>query len=213
MENFVITINRYCGSGGSIIGRIIAKKLNVGFYDRELIDLASDESGINKQLFAQADERVRKSLFTRVSRNVYDGTLITPDSDDFTSYQNLFNYQAKVIKDLAEKGPCVIVGRCADFVLKGKKNLIRVFVGAREDVCISREMDRLGLTNKEAKQHITDTDMYRKAYYRYYTGQRWNSAKHYDICINTSVLSYEDCADIIIDYLKRTMAISDDKKS
>lgn len=213
MENFVITINRYCGSGGSIIGRHIAEKLGVDFYDRELIDLASDESGINKQLFAQADERVRKSLFTRVSKNIYDGTLISPDSDDFTSYQNLFNYQAKVIKDLANKGSCVIVGRCADFVLRGQKNLVRVFVGAREDVCISREMDRLGLTNKEAKERITQMDMYRKAYYRYYTGQRWNSAKHYDICVNTSVLSYEDCADIIIDFLKRTMAKTNEDKS
>ncbi len=206
MSKFIITINRSCGSGGSIIGRIIAKRLGAKFYDNELIDLASDESGISKQLFAQADERVKNNLYTRMTKNIYDGQLITPDSEDFTSFQNLFNYQAKIIKDVADKDSCIIIGRCADFVLKDRENLVRVFVGASEDVCVATETERLGLTVKEAKDRINKMDMYRAAYYRYYTGQQWNNALNYDVCVNTSVLSYEECADVVVAFLEKVMA-------
>lgn len=206
MSKFVITINRSCGSGGSIIGRIIAKQLGANFYDNELIDLASDESGISKQLFAQADERVKNNLFTRMSKNIYDGELITPDSEDFTSYQNLFNYQAKIIKDIAQKESAIIIGRCADFVLKGAENLVRVFVGATEEVCVATETERLSLTEKQAKDRINKMDAYRAAYYRYYTGQQWNNALNYDVCVNTSVLSYEECAQVVVAFLEKVMA-------
>lgn len=205
-KKFVITINRYCGSGGSTVGRKVAEKLGVNFYDKDLIDLASEESGISLSLFAQADERVKNSLFTRLSRNIYDGDLISPDSPDFTSYQNLFNYQAKVIKDLAEKESCVVVGRCADFILKDLPNRVSVFLTADDHDCVQNEMQRLSITNKQAKDRIVKINAYRKAYYRHHTGLRWNSAKHYDLSLNTSRLSYDECAEIIVEYLNRVLA-------
>lgn len=205
-KKFVITINRYCGSGGASVGRRVAEKLGVSFYDKELIDLASEESGISLSLFAQADERVKNSLFTRLSRNIYVGELIAPDSPDFTSYQNLFNYQAKIIKDLAQQESCVVVGRCADFILRDLPNRISVFITADEQDCVQNEMERLSITNKQARDRIAKTNAYRKAYYRHHTGLRWNSAKHYDLSLSTSKLSYDECADIIVEFLNKVLA-------
>ena len=116
-DNFVITIARGYGSGGRTIGKLLSEKLNIPFYDRELIYMASEESGINLELFGKLDEKVRKGFFDPPTRQ-YTGELIPPESNDFVSDENLFNYQAKIIKELADKEPCIIVGRCADFILR-----------------------------------------------------------------------------------------------
>ena len=115
MKNYVITIARGYGSGGRTIGQMLARELNIPYYDRELMRLASDESGINEELFAKADEKVKQSLLFKIAKKEYNGELIPPDREEFVSNDNLFAYQAKVIKDLAAEGPCVIVGRCADY--------------------------------------------------------------------------------------------------
>ena len=131
MNNIVITIARQYGSGGKTVGEMLAEKLGIHFYNKELMKLASDESGINEALFVNADERARSGhLFGNVP-HVYAGELIPPESEDFTSADNLFNYQAKVIRDLAERESCVIVGRCADFVLQDYENVLSVFVHAQ----------------------------------------------------------------------------------
>lgn len=207
MEKFVITINRYCGSGGATVGRKIAEKLNINFYDKEMIDLASEENG----MLTQTADRVRDSLFSRISDYEYDGNLITPESSDFAPYQDLFNYQAKIIKDLADKENCVVVGRCADFVLSEHKNLIRVFISADEQTCIQNEMKRLDITNRQAKERICKVNLYRKAYYRHHTGQSWHSVRHYDISLSTSRLSYDECADMVIEYLNKVLAKNKDE--
>lgn len=103
MKHFVITIARGYGSGGRAIGKLLADELGISFYDRQLLRLASDESGINEALFANADEKVKNNLLFNVAKNVYKGEIIPPDRDDFISNENLFNYQAKMIKQLAEK--------------------------------------------------------------------------------------------------------------
>ncbi len=138
MKSYVITISRGYGSGGRTIGKMLAKELGISFYDRELLRLASDDSGINEELFAKADESVKSSLLYKIARKTYKGELIPPDSDDFISNDNLFNYQAKIIKEIASTEPCVIVGRCADYVLKDYNNVIRVFVHAPLDSCVDR---------------------------------------------------------------------------
>ncbi|MBQ3125860.1 MAG: cytidylate kinase-like family protein, partial [Clostridia bacterium] len=116
MSNYVITINRSFGSGGKTVGKLLAARLGINYYDRDLIRLASEESGINVKLFGRADETARIGLFKRYGRE-YGQTIIPPGSDEFTSDDNLFNIQAKIIRDLAEKENCIIVGRCADHVL------------------------------------------------------------------------------------------------
>ena len=131
MKNFVITIARGYGSGGRTIGRMLAKELDIPYYDRELLRLASDQSGINEALFANADEKIKGTLLFKKARAAYMGELIPPDSEDFVSNDNLFNFQAKVIRDLAATESCVIVGRCADFV---------PMPGRRDSCCAMRAM-------------------------------------------------------------------------
>ena len=120
MENRVITIARSYGSGGRKMGRLLAKELGYEYYDREILRIASDESGISEELFDQADEKQRLPLF-RIAREAYTGEVIPPDSDDFISNENLFRYQAKIIRELAATRNCVIVGRCANFILRGRR--------------------------------------------------------------------------------------------
>lgn len=202
MEHFVITIARGYGSGGKTIGKMLAERLNVHFYDRELMRLASDNSGINEELFVKADEKLKKSLLFRAAKKVYNGELIPPDSDDFVSNDNLFNYQAKVMKEIAIQESCVIVGRCADFVLKDMKNVIRIFVHAPFEDCVHTVMELSDISKEDAVKKITSIDKHRAEYYKYYTGRTWENAANYDLCLNSSILGFQKCVDIVIDYMK-----------
>lgn len=200
MENFVITIARGYGSGGRTIGQMLSEKLGVEFYDRDLIKLASEESGINEALFGETDEKT-KSVFG--SKKVYKGEMISPDKKSFTSEENLFNYQAMVIKKLASERSCIIVGRCADFVLKDCKNVIRVFVYADEENCIKNVADVKGiLDRREALKRIAATDKERAAYYKAHTGREWIDARNYDLCLNSGDLGFKKCVEIIESYMK-----------
>ena len=202
MDNIVITIARQYGSGGKTIGQMVAQELGIPFYSRDILRMASEDSGINEALFAQADEKLKKTNLFRISRKVYNGELISPESDDFTSNDNLFNYQAKVIKELAQTESCVIVGRCADYILKDYDNVMSVFVHADEQFCLDRAMERNSMTVKEMEKFIAKTDKYRGDYYRYYTGRDWNDARHYDLCINSGKLGFEKCKEEILSYRK-----------
>lgn len=197
MDNYVITIARGYGSGGRTIGKMLANELGISYYDRELLRIASDESGINESLFAKADEKLKNSLLFKVAKNVYKGELIGPDSDEFVSNDNLFNYQAKVLKQLAEKESFVVIGRCADFILKDYKNVIRIFVHAPLDSCIDTISNMSSMSRKEAEQVITKTDKHRSDYYYHYTGHEWNNATNYDLCLNTKELDFEKCVEIV----------------
>lgn len=202
MDNFVITISRYCGSGGSLIGKLLANELKVNIYDRNLLWLASEESGINESLFANADEKLKSSLLFRVSKKVYNGELIPPDSDDFTSQENLFNYQAKVLKELAKNESYVVIGRCANFILKNHPRLINVFLYADHDICVKRQIDKLHISQKDAEILIAQKNRNRKEYYKYFTGRDWDDMTNYDICLNTGILDDEGCIKQIKSYMK-----------
>ena len=202
MEKVIITIARQYGSGGKTIGQMLANDLGIPFYSREILRLASDDSGIREELFNQADEKLRSNPLFGASKKVYTGGLISPESDDFVSSENLFNYQAKVIKELAEKGSCVIVGRCADFVLKDRADVVSVFVHAPADYCMERAMERNDMSRKEMEKFIAKTDKYRGDFYHYYTGNVWNDARNYDLCLNSSKLGFEKCVEEIQAYIQ-----------
>lgn len=205
MDNFVITIARGYGSGGRTIGKMLAERLGVHYYDRELMRLASDDSGINEELFVKADEKLKKSLLYRIAKKAYKGEVITPDSDDFVSNDNLFRYQAKVIRELANVESCVIVGRCADFVLKDAPNVIKLFVHAPFEDCVNTLKGMSSLTEEEIRKKIVSIDTHRAEYYKYYTGRDWNNAANYDLCLNSSNLGFDKCVDIVIDYINIRM--------
>ena len=150
MGKLIVTIARQYGSGGKTIGQMLAENLGVNCYNREILRMASDDSGIKEELFNQADEKLRNNPLLGNSTRIYKGGLIQPDHGGFVSADNLFNYQAKVIKELAEKESCVFIGRCADFVLKDRPDVMSVFIHAPQDYCLARGMERNSMTEKVA---------------------------------------------------------------
>ena len=201
MENRVITIARSYGSGGRKMGRLLAKELGYEYYDREILRIASDESGISEELFNQVDERQHLPLF-RTAREAYTGEVIPPDSDDFISNENLFRYQAKIIRELASTRNCVIVGRCANFILRGRDNVLNVFVTAPVVDCVRRVMETDGLNLEEAEKKIKKIDKRRADYFKYFTGRQWHDAALYDLCLNTGHMSEQKCVDIVRAYME-----------
>ncbi len=203
MKNTVITIARSYGSGGRTLGKLLAEELHINCYDRELLRMASDESGINEALFGAADEKKKNQSLFRIAQKIYKGEIFPPDSDVFTSDDNLFNYQAKVIKELAASESCVIIGRCADFVLKDFDNITRLFLYAPKENCIQRILNQEGGDEKEISKKIDKIDKYRAEYYRYYTGRNWYDARNYDFCIDTSSRSYSNLIGLVKSYIER----------
>ena len=202
MDNFVITIARQYGSGGKTVGQMLAKDLGIDCYDREILRMASDDSGLNLQMFGNPDERRRNTFLTRAIKKVYKGEVIPPDSDDFASSDNLFNYQAKILKELAEQESYVVIGRCADFILRDNPNVVSVFVHADEKFCLDRAMERNSMTEKEMKKYIEKTDKFRGDFYRYHTGHEWADARNYDLCLNSGKLGFQKCVEEIKAYIK-----------
>ncbi len=207
MENFVITIGRNCGSGGSQIAAELGERLGIEVYDRKLLKLASDDSGINENVFAMADDDLKKSLLFRVSRSAFDGQEIQPESGNYTADKNLFDYQAKVIKGLADATSCIIIGRCADWVLRDRYNTLRVFISASKDSCIERESRRNKITESEARRSCEFHDRRRGDYYRFFTNQPWSDPRQYDLCLNSDVYTHEQCCDLIIEALKVKLGV------
>ncbi|MCI8348341.1 MAG: cytidylate kinase-like family protein [Firmicutes bacterium] len=205
MESFVITIARGYGSGGKTVAKALAKALDIKYYDRDLIRMVSEHSGINEALFNLADENHKNIPFRKYTSK----EIASPSSNEFLSRENLFNLQAKIINDLAEKDEsCIIVGRCAHHVLKEKKNVVKVFIHADLPQCIERVKEHDGVDDEEAKRLIEKTDRARAQYHKYYTNMEWNDARNYDLCLNTSRMTIEQCIKVIVEYLKIMEEIS-----
>lgn len=197
MKNFVIAITRTCGSGGTTIAKMLAEDYQIDMYDRKLLRLASEDSGINEKLFAAADETTRKKPLFKAFKKVYSGELIPPESNDFTSNDNLFNYQAKVLRELTHRESFVVVGRAADYVLRDYPYLARVFIHAPHERCVAHEMDWMSISRKQAEAEIARMDAYRSAYYKYHTGKEWEDVRNYDLSLDTGIFTYEQCAEMI----------------
>lgn len=187
MKNYVITISRGYGSGGRYIGKLLAKQLKIGFYDRELISLVADDD----DLLLGRDESVQFAL-----NGLSDGEV------GFVSDDKLFNSQSAFIREIAEKESCVIVGRCADYILRDMDRVIRVFIHASLKNCMKRVMRLYELNPEEARQAILSKDKSRSSYYEHYTGQTWNDASNYDLSINSGILGSEKCVRLMQDYVR-----------
>ena len=200
--NYVITISRQHGSCGNAIGKLTGERLGIPFYDYKLIRMASDRSGISEHLFGAADEDVHRMKLFNAANKVYTGKLLPPDSDEFTSDLNLFTFQAEIIKELAGNESCVIVGRCADYLLRDRPNVLRVFIHAPLEDRIKQQMYVLPQkTEAEVRRHVLTTDKKRADYYKRYTGSHWMSAEHFDISIDSSRHPGEEAVDIIVSSL------------
>ena len=198
MENFVITIARQYGSGGRTVGQMLAKRLGVPFYGKEIIQMASDESGIDVKLFGQVEEgaKVKASLFNKTG--LYKGALIAPDQKGFISDENIFNYQAKVVNDLAEKEPYVIVGRCVNYVFRDRPNTLRVFIHAPWEFRVEKSREKISGGDEEIEKFLRKDDKRKQDYYRKFAGGDWSDATNYDLCLNSGKLGFEKCVDAIL---------------
>ncbi len=208
MNNFVITIARGFGSGGKQIGLKIAGDLDIRLMDKELLQLASIESGISEELFALADEKVNRRLLMQVPDRVHYGNVLTPENSKFVSDINLFNYQVKILRMLAKTESFIVVGKAANYVLRDLPNVVSVSIHAPFNDCVKTIMARSGMTEKEAAQAVRRTDRYRSDYHKHYTGQPWKEAINYDLCLNSSSLGWDTCAEIIKQCVAHKLGIS-----
>lgn len=201
MEKTIITIARQYGSGGKTVGRMLAERLDIPCYDREIITMASEDSGINPTLFN--DEKLKHDFFKRVFNGSYKGEqIVQAESAGFVKDNNLHNYQVKIIRQLAEQGSCVMIGRCADHILETDPSVTRVFVHAPADFCLREAMKVNSLAEPEVLRLIAKTDEYRAKYYKFYTGKEWKDAKNYDLCLNSARLGFDGTAEAILAYLE-----------
>ncbi len=198
MENYVITVARESGSGGHNITRKLSAALGIPYYDRELLRLASDVSGIHEGLFGIADERIGVKEMLFAAGHAYSGEPLPPDSDDYVSTQNLFRFQAKIIRELATQGSCIILGRCSNYLLADQPNVLRVFIHAPMEARIERVASfSLAWSRKEVIRHIKEEDKRRAGYYHYYTGLEWRDAGGYDLSLDSAQLGEDGCVALI----------------
>lgn len=195
-DNYVITIARGMGSGGRMIGKRLSEQLHIGYYDRELLKLAAESSGMPEDIFRRADEKVVTPSLQRVTRNIYRGggnmSLLPSD--------RIFQYQSQVLLELAKEESFVVIGRCADYVLR-EENVLRVFVYAPLEYCIANMKVTCDMEEAQARDYIIETDEKRAEYYKRYTGKDWYDARNYDLCLNSEQLGYEKCVDVIKEYI------------
>lgn len=188
----IVTIGRQFGSGGREIGARLAEEIGIPFYDNQLIDMAVDYGDVPSEQLKQADEKRPGSLLYTIFDNANAKTGYHLPVQDA-----MYNLQSGVIRSLAEQESCVIVGRCADYVLKGRKDTISVFIYADIDYRVSRIMRQNSVSEKEALSKIRKVDKARSYYYNYYTDQNWSSMGSYDVSLNSSKLGIDGCIDIL----------------
>lgn len=199
--NKIITINRQYCSGGHDIGQALAKKLEIPFYDKELISIAAKQSGVSPEIFEQIDEKATNSLLYSLSMGIgnFGGGFST--INNLPINDKLYILQHKIIKDLADKETFVVVGRCADYVLREHDNVLKVYIYADYERRVERAVERHDLTEQKAKQMVTKVDKSRANYYSFYSGEKWGLVDNYDLCINSTNLSVEQAVDIILSYI------------
>ena len=197
----LITISREYGSGGRIIGKLLAEKLGVPFYDKEIIDKAVEESGFSRELIESAALKAKSSFAYNLASalNFSEGIGASPLSVN----EKLFLAQFQVIKEIGEENEGVIVGRCADYVLKDMPGVTNVFIYAETEDRIKRAVEQYGDDPEKAAQLVATYDKARQNYYNYHTCQKWGEYKNYNLSINSSYISEEEAAELIAEYVER----------
>ncbi len=203
MGNHIYTIGREFGSMGQIVGEKLAEHLGIKCYDKELLQKAAKESGFCEEIFENHDEKPTTSFLYSLVMDTYSaGSYATAPFLDMPLNHKVFLAQFDTIKKLAEQESCVIVGRCADYALANYPDCINIFIRADLDDRIKIISKRMDMTENKAKDLILKTDKQRASYYNYYTSKKWGDARSYDLCLNTSKLTVDDCVDMILDYRK-----------
>lgn len=198
-QNMVITIAREYGSGGHLLGEMLAKELGIKLYDKEFIHMAAQRSGMNEQYIAHNEQSIPsfwlKCILSKNSEQPLESSL---SSDDV-----LFVAESKIVQELAEKGPCIIVGRCADYILKDNPKAIKIFCYADEASAIKRCTEEYGLKEEDAGKEIRTVNRNRIHHYEYYTGEKWGEPHHYHLMLNTGSIGLDTACQLIKDIYKK----------
>lgn len=200
MEHFIISIGRQFGSGGRVIGKALAEKLNIDYYDNELLVLAAKQNGLAPEFFESNDE-ISNSLFGFAS-NILDNIGLGTFTNNMLSGDTLFQMQSETIKKLASEKSCIIVGRCSDYILRDNPNCVSIFLHASEEERAKRIANRMNISEEEALTKLAEADKKRAAYYNFYSNKTWGDSKTYDLSINVSKLGIDGTLNFILDYLK-----------
>ena len=204
MKKKIVTISRQYGSGGRYIGENLAKALGVPCYDEKLIDLVAKESGFAESFVAEKGERMTGSLLFNIASSLSFANNVFSTNNGVTLQDEIYFTQNRIIKELAEKGPCVIVGRCADYILRERKDCLNVFIFADEDSKIERAEKYFNISREEAPAVLKKKDKARANHYKYYTDQDWGMASNYDLCLNSGLIGIEGCVKTIQQVLELT---------
>ena len=211
MRNFVITIARGYGSGGHEIGIKLGEVFGIPCYEKQILDMASEYSGINKDLFIKSDEKLSFGKIMSKLKGMPPTSMIEPSRKDFVSDANFFNIQAHIIRQLAENQSCVIVGKCGSYILRNFDNVVSIYIEAPRENCVASTIEKLGVTEAEANKIITKTDRTRALYYSYFCeGGNWMLPTNYDMTLNTGRIPKDHCVEMIRDYVN--YKFGEDKK-
>lgn len=199
--NTIITIGRQYGSGGKEIASILSKELDIPFYDKDLITRAAKDSGFCEEMIQFHDERPTNSFLYNLVMDTYSFGYNSATMMDMPISQRVFLAQFDAIKKIANEGPCVIVGRCADYALADYKNAVHIFIHADEASKIERLMKKYDLTEQKAREAMIKKDRQRQSYYNYYSSKKWGRADSYDLTLNSAKLGIEGTVKLIKDYV------------
>lgn len=203
MKNkIILTIGRQFGSGGRLIGKQIAKELGIGYYDKEIMQVAAKDSGLCEEVFEKADERTASGLSYALTTGYSYMGMYMPYTD-FLSNDGLFQLQSDAMRKLAENESCVLVGRCADYILRDDPALISFFVHDNKENRVKRIMNYQNISVEEAKDLMVKTDKSRAAYYNYYTNKTWGAACSYNFSVDVSVLGIDETVALMKDFIER----------
>jgi cytidylate kinase len=200
-KHIIICVGRQLGSGGHDIARMLAADFNAKYYDRELLNLAAKESGFSEKFFEANDEQrgIFRSLFHLHASHVSDNNLY---QNNF-SQESLFKFQSDAIEKAANEGSCVFVGRCADYVLRNRDNVVNIFISASKRFRIEQIMAKQHLDFSAARKFMQQCEGKRAAYYNYYTGKKWGAAESYDLCIDASILGLQATEKLIAEFIRK----------
>ena len=204
MKKKIVTISRQYGSGGRYIGENLAKAMGVPCYDEKLIDMVAKESGFAQSFVAEKGERMTGSLLFNIASSLSFANNVFSTNNGVTLPDEIYFTQNRIIKELADKGPCVIVGRCADYILREREDCLNVFIFADNESKIERAEKYFNITREEAPAVLKKKDKARANHYKYYTDQEWGMASNYDLCLNSGLIGIEGCVKAIQQVLELT---------
>lgn len=202
-KKFTITLARECGAGATHIAQELSRRLGIPYYDKDIFRMVSDKSGVLEEFFRVNNERPGNNFLYKIIKTLKPDEQKPSIGKDIVSPDNLYRFQSELIRELADNETSIIIGRAADYVLRNHEDVVSVFVCGSVEGKIQRLMDTFSITRLAAIERMKATDKQRAQYYSYYTGQKWDEAKNYDICLNTSNMTIEEAATLIECYLKQ----------